>query len=141
MSERYRPPEAQSNEKDSRPLSPQARRELIERLRKSGEVLKSNEREPVPGATGDDSQQANPATTDDANQNNGQSDSTTAPVSQSDNQQQGADDSQVERERLQRTEKAGAEIARLLRMERIRAEIAQEYAKGDIHTTFRPDQS
>lgn len=128
MSERYTPPEAQSNEKDSRPQSLRARLELIEQLRKSGEALKSNEREPVPGATGDDSQQANPAATDDANQNSGQSDSTTAPGPQSDNQQTKVDDEQLERERLQR-------------IEQIRTEIAQIYAKGDKHASFRPDQS
>ena len=140
MSERYRPLEEPSNEKERRTLSPQGWLERIERQRKSGEVLPSKEREPVPGATGDDSQQAPPPVTDDANQNNGQSDST-APVSQSDNQQQKVDDGQLERERLQRIEQARTEIARLQRIEQIRAEIAQIYAKGDKHASFRPDQS
>jgi hypothetical protein len=140
MSERYVPPESHRNEKYSRALPLLEQLQLIERLRKSGEVLKSPEREPPPGKTGDDSQQTNPAATDDTNQNSGQSDSTTS-ATQSDDQQQGVDDGQLERERAQRIERAGKEIARLLRIERIRAEIAQEQAKGNIHTTFRPDQS
>lgn len=140
MSERYTPSEIPSNEKDSRSQSLRGRSEVIERLRKSGEVLKSNEREPAPGATGDASQQANPASAGDANQHNGQGDST-ASVSQSDNQQQKVADEQLERERLQRIEQARAEIARQHRLEQIRAEIAQEYAKGDKHASFRPDQS
>jgi hypothetical protein len=128
MSERYVPQEAQQSDKEDTRQSLRARLDLVDRLRKSGEVLKSNEHEPVPGATGDDSQHANPAATDDANQNNGQSDSTTAPVSQSDNQQQRVDAGQSERERLQRIEQA-------------RAEIAEAYAKGDRHASFRPGQS
>jgi hypothetical protein len=127
MSERYVPSEAQQSDKEDTRLSLRARLDLIDRLRKSGEALKSNEQEPAPGTKGDDSHHANPAATDDTNQNNGQSDSTTS-ATQSDNQQQKVDAEQLERERLQK-------------LEQIRAEIAQEYAKGNRHASFRPGQS
>lgn len=127
MSEKYVPPEVQQSDKEDTRVSLRARLDIIDQLRKHGEVLKSNEQEPAPGTKGDDSRQTNPAANDDASQNNQQSDATTQST-QSDNQQKRVDLEQLERERLQK-------------LEQIRAEIAQEYAKGNRHAPFRPEQS